>query len=152
MRTQVVRQSGASRRRLYLQNHWGLYRSDDSGDSWQDIAKRRTFRFLDFAWWSIPTILRPFTLCRLSPMSIAARRKQSCACTVRGNGGASWEPLTRGLPQKNALETILRDSLATDTCDPAGIYFGTRSGKIYGSNDDGKSWQLIHEGCLPWSA
>jgi len=29
------------------------------------------------------------------------------------NGGASWEPLTRGLPQKNALETILRDSLAT---------------------------------------
>jgi hypothetical protein len=24
--------------RLFLQNHWGLYRSDDGGDSWQDIA------------------------------------------------------------------------------------------------------------------
>jgi hypothetical protein len=62
------------------------------------------------------------------------------------NAGESWEPLTRGLPQKNALETVLRDSLATDTCDPAGVYFGTRSGKVYGSSDDGKSWRTIMEG------
>ena len=57
--------------------------------------------------------------------------------------------MTRGLPQKDALETILRDSLATDTCDPAGIYFGTRSGKVYGSSDDGKSWRAIMEGLPP---
>jgi photosystem II stability/assembly factor-like uncharacterized protein len=62
------------------------------------------------------------------------------------NAGETWEPLTRGLPQKNANETILRDALATDTCDPAGIYFGTRSGKVYGSSDDGKSWKVIMEG------
>jgi hypothetical protein len=62
------------------------------------------------------------------------------------DAGESWEPLTRGLPQKNANETILRDALATDTCDPAGIYFGTRSGKVYGSSDDGKSWKVIMEG------
>jgi hypothetical protein len=41
---------------------------------------------------------------------------------------------------------VLRDALATDTCDPAGIYFGTRSGKVYGSRDDGNSWQAIIEG------
>ena len=57
--------------------------------------------------------------------------------------------MTRGLPQKDALETILRDSMATDTCDPAGIYFGTRSGKVYGSSDDGKSWRAIIEGLPP---
>jgi hypothetical protein len=62
------------------------------------------------------------------------------------NAGESWEPLTRGLPQKNANETVLRDALATDTCNPAGVYFGTRSGKVYGSSDDGKSWQVIIEG------
>src|SRR5438309_7846149 len=61
------------------------------------------------------------------------------------NAGESWEPLTSGLPQKNANETILRDALATDTCDPAGVYFGTRSGKVYGSSDDGKSWKVIME-------
>jgi hypothetical protein len=65
------------------------------------------------------------------------------------NAGASWEPLTRGLPQKNAMETILRDSLAADTCNPAGIYFGTRSGKVYGSSDDGSSWQALVEGLPP---
>jgi len=65
------------------------------------------------------------------------------------NGGASWEALSRGLPQKNALETVVRDAMATDGCDPAGIYFGTRSGKVYGSSDDGKSWQAIIEGLPP---
>jgi hypothetical protein len=50
------------------------------------------------------------------------------------------------LPQKNALETVLRDGLAADPLDPAGIYFGTRSGKVYSSNNEGKSWELIMEG------
>src|SRR5436305_25977 len=51
-----------------------------------------------------------------------------------------------GLPHKDAMETVLRDALATDTCDPAGVYFGTRSGKVYGSSDNGKSWKVIMEG------
>jgi hypothetical protein len=62
------------------------------------------------------------------------------------NGGKSWEAMTRGLPQKDALETVLRDSMAADSLDPAGVYFGTRSGKMYGSHDDGRSWQLIQDG------
>jgi hypothetical protein len=47
------------------------------------------------------------------------------------------------------METVLRDAMASDTLDPAGIYFGTRSGMVYGSNDDGKSWQVILEGVPP---
>jgi hypothetical protein len=65
------------------------------------------------------------------------------------NAGESWEPMTSGLPQKNALETILRDSMATDMLDPAGIYFGTRSGKVYGSSNEGKSWDVVIEGLPP---
>jgi hypothetical protein len=65
------------------------------------------------------------------------------------NAGASWQPLSRGLPQKNAFETVLRDALAIDTLDPAGVYFATRSGKVYGSRDAGTSWQAIVEGLPP---
>ena len=65
------------------------------------------------------------------------------------NAGKSWEALTKGLPQKAAYETVLRDGMAADTLKPAGIYFGTRSGKLYGSANDGWSWQLIVEGLPP---
>ncbi|MGH9455644.1 MAG: WD40/YVTN/BNR-like repeat-containing protein, partial [Terriglobia bacterium] len=60
--------------------------------------------------------------------------------------GASWEPLMRGLPQKGAYETVLRDALTADSLDPAGIYFGTRSGQLFASRDEGKTWQKILDG------
>jgi len=131
--------------RLYAQNHWGLYRSDDSGDNWKDIAKGVPS---DFGFAMVGHPHDPETA------YIVPIESDEYRCTPEGklrvyrtrNGGGSWEALTRGLPQKNALETVLRDGLAADSLDPAGIYFGTRSGKVYGSNDEGKSWQLILEG------
>jgi hypothetical protein len=65
------------------------------------------------------------------------------------NAGKSWEPLTKGLPQKNAYETVLRDGMAADSLDPAGIYFGTRTGKLFGSSNEGGAWELIVEGLPP---
>jgi hypothetical protein len=62
------------------------------------------------------------------------------------NAGASWEPLTRGLPQQSAYETVLRDGMVTDSLDPVGVYFGTRSGKLYASRDAGKSWKEVLNG------
>ncbi len=47
--------------------------------------------------------------------------------------------------QKGAYECVLRDGMSADTHDPAGIYFGTRSGKLYASNDEGASWTAISE-------
>jgi photosystem II stability/assembly factor-like uncharacterized protein len=131
--------------RLYLQNHWGLYRSDDFGATWKDVAR------------GVPS---DFGFClAVHPHDaetayIVPIESDEYRCTPEGklrvyctrNGAKSWEALTRGLPQKDALETVLRDGLSTDTLDPAGVYFGTRSGKVYGSNNDGKSWQLIQEG------
>ena len=54
--------------------------------------------------------------------------------------------MTRGLPQTGAYETVLRDALTADSSNPAGIYFGTRSGKVFGSQDEGESWQEIADG------
>jgi hypothetical protein len=62
------------------------------------------------------------------------------------DAGASWEPLSNGLPQRDAYESVLRDALTTDAMNPAGIYFGTRSGKLFGSPDEGASWHEIADG------
>lgn len=131
--------------RLFLQNHWGLYRSDDYGDSWQDIAH------------DIPS---DFGFCVLvhphNPdwVYVVPVESDEFRCTPEGrlrvyrtrNAGRSWEALTRGLPQHDAYETVLRDALCADSLQPAGIYFGTRSGKLYASSDDGKSWRKIADG------
>jgi hypothetical protein len=53
--------------------------------------------------------------------------------------------MTRGLPQEGAYESVLRDGLDTDASDPAGVYFGTRSGKVFASRDEGASWDMVAE-------
>ncbi|HZS28513.1 MAG TPA: exo-alpha-sialidase [Candidatus Angelobacter sp.] len=141
-------QHPAQPQRLFLQNHWGLYRSDDGGNSWKGIANGVPS---DFGFCMAIHPHNPDTV------YIVPIESDEYRCTPEGklrvyctrNAGKSWEPLTRGLPQKDALETVLRDSLATDTCSSAGIYFGTRSGKVYGSADEGKSWQLVIGGLPP---
>ena len=65
------------------------------------------------------------------------------------NAGKKWEPMTKGLPQKKAYETVLRDAMAVDSLDPAGVYFGTRSGKVFASRDEGKSWDDVIDGLPP---
>ncbi|MCG8458894.1 MAG: hypothetical protein MI919_21655, partial [Holophagales bacterium] len=65
------------------------------------------------------------------------------------DSGESWQALEQGVPQANAYETVLRDGMSTDTCDPAGVYFGTRSGKLFASADGGDSWQALAEGLPP---
>jgi serine/threonine protein kinase len=134
--------------RLFLQHHWGLYRSDDSADSWQNISNGVPSDF-GFAMMMHP---RDPDCVYIVPIESDEFR-----CTPEGrlrvyrtrNAGASWEPLTRGLPQKGAYETVLRDALNTDRLDPAGIYFGTRSGELFASTDEGKNWKTILSGLPP---
>jgi len=131
--------------RLFLQNHWGLYRSDNHGDSWRDIARGVPS---DFGFTMVMHPHDPDCVYILPVESDEFR------CTPEGklrvyrtrNAGGSWEALERGLPQKGAYETVLRDAMSPDTLDPAGLYFGTRSGKLYASRDEGKSWKKIVEG------
>jgi BNR/Asp-box repeat protein len=130
--------------RLFLQNHWGLYRSDDGADSWVDIANGVPSDF-GFAMEIDPNDA-------LSAFIIPVESDEF-RCTPEGklrvyrtrNAGESWEPLSNGLPQDHALETILRDGLSTDGLKPTGIYFGTRNGKLFGSNDAGESWASIED-------
>ena len=56
---------------------------------------------------------------------------------------------TGGLPQSDAFETVLRDAMAVDAASPAGVYFGTRNGKLFGSADEGETWTALADGLPP---
>ena len=58
-------------------------------------------------------------------------------------GGNEWEPLTKGLPQSNCYVNVLRDSMAIDSLEPCGVYFGTTGGQVYASADSGDTWSPI---------
>jgi photosystem II stability/assembly factor-like uncharacterized protein len=134
--------------RLFLQNHWGLYRSDDWGERWHDIANGVPSDF-GFAMQMHPH--DPDTVYIVPIESDMFRCVPEAKLRVfrTRDAGASWEALGRGLPQAGAYESVLRDSLAADSLEPAGVYFGTRSGKLYGSPDAGDSWQEIADALPP---
>jgi photosystem II stability/assembly factor-like uncharacterized protein len=134
--------------RLFLQNHWGLYRSDDWGDSWQDIANGVPSDF-GFAMQMHPHDPETVYIVPIEADMFRATPEAKLRVYRTRNAGASWEPLTRGLPQHGAYENVLRDALAADSFDSAGIYFGTRSGKLYGSRDEGATWSEIADALPP---
>jgi photosystem II stability/assembly factor-like uncharacterized protein len=131
--------------RMFLQNHWGLYRSDDGGDSWQDIANGVPS---DFGFAMEIDHSDPNTVFIIPLESDEFRCTPEAKLRVyrTRDAGASWQALTNGLPQENAFETVLRDGMSGDSLTSMGLYFGTRSGKLFGSNDAGQSWNAIMEG------
>ncbi|HVE62764.1 MAG TPA: sialidase family protein [Mycobacteriales bacterium] len=127
--------------RLYLQHHWGIYRSDDGGAAWSpaESGVPSTFGFPIVAHPRTPgmayTLPLHSDMVRLTPDGQLRVFRTSDA-------GESWVPLSEGLPQQNAHTTVLRDAFAADDLDPVGLWFGTRTGQVYGSADEGASWQL----------
>jgi photosystem II stability/assembly factor-like uncharacterized protein len=129
--------------RLYQQNHCGMYRSDDGGRTWASIEAGlpSSFGFPAAAHPRDPDTLY------LVPLNgdIAGRFVPEAKAAVwrTRDAGKTWSDLRRGLPQENAFIGVLRQALATDRLEPAGVYFGTSSGSVYASADEGESWTCI---------
>ncbi|HEY7485138.1 MAG TPA: exo-alpha-sialidase [Streptosporangiaceae bacterium] len=125
--------------RMFLQHHGGVYRSDDAAGSWSRIDDGLP---ADFGFPIVVHPHRPDTVYVLPLTSDQVRmpaglRYQVCRSD---DAGATWRPLTAGLPTDPCHASVLRDAMCVDGGDPAGVYFGTRDGAVYASRDDGESW------------
>jgi hypothetical protein len=126
---------------LFQQHHTGVYRSDDRGDRWVDISEGLPSRF------GFPLALHPhdpetvYVVPHVSEKQRMVLEGRMAVWRSR-TGGASWEYLTAGLPE-NVWLTVLRENLAVDSCDPAGVYVGTHTGQVFYSRDEGGHWELL---------
>ena len=129
---------------LYAQNHGGVYRSDDGGDSWGSIADGLPS---DFGFPVVTHPRRSGTIYLFPLESSEGRFPPESACRVfrSRDAGATWQALGEGLPDHGFYAGVMRDALCVDDADPAGVYFGSRSGGVYASGDEGDSWSLVAE-------
>ncbi len=127
---------------LFMQKHWDVMRSDDAGDSWREVSGNLP---TDFGFVVDIHAHEPDTVYVLPIKSDAEHYVHDGKLRVfrSRSGGNDWEPLTKGLPQRDCYVNVLRDAMAVDTLDSCGIYFGTSGGQVYVSPDAGDNWAPI---------
>ncbi len=133
--------------RLYQQNHVGMHRSDDAGHSWTEITEGLPTEF-GFAAAAHPHDRDTFFVIPLDPGHGRTMPDGKAAVWRTQDAGSSWQAMRAGLPQQDAYLGVLRQGMTADTHEMPGYYFGTSTGQVFGSNDDGESWSQI-AGYLP---
>jgi photosystem II stability/assembly factor-like uncharacterized protein len=128
--------------RMYQQNHVGMHRSDDRGATWSEITEGLPTEF-GFAAAAHPHDRDTFHVIPLDPGHGRTMPDGKAAVWRTTDAGSSWTQLTKGLPQENAFVGVLREGMAGDTYDVPGYYFGTSTGQVFASADDGESWNEI---------
>ena len=141
--------SGAGRpERLFLQFHGSVYRSDDTGETWNDIKEGLPSGF-GFPMVSTRPTRTAHTSSRSTETSTESRPRARCGSTRPVTPGDSWTAHGKGLPSNESYLTILRQAFAHDGGSPLGLYFGATSGDVFGSADAGASWFTVHERLAP---
>jgi photosystem II stability/assembly factor-like uncharacterized protein len=127
---------------LFMQKHWDVMRSDDSGENWYEISGNLPS---DFGFVIDVHAHEPNTVYVVPIKSDGEHYPPEGKLRVYRckTGGNEWEALTKGLPQENCYVNILRDAMSVDTLDSCGIYFGTTGGQVYASADGGENWEAI---------
>ena len=133
--------------RLFLQNHWGLYRSDDCGEHWTDIANGVPSDF------GFPIVVHPHDADTVYVVPLAGMTR-TCpdgapAVWRSENGGDSWQRLARGFPKKDSYFTVLRDGLDVDELKSPALYMGTTTGQLWMGRDGGEKWECLFDALPP---
>ncbi len=134
--------------RIWGQAHWGVFRSDDSGATWEDVTEGLP----SFHGFPIAVTHHQPDAAYVVPLDYGRDNFRVCpgqfAVYRTRDGGASWQALTDGLPGPNDYQSVYREGLDTDGLDPEGVYVGTSNGQVYASADGGDQWQRL-PGTLP---
>ena len=127
---------------LFMQKHWDVMRSDDGGESWREVSGDLP---TDFGFPIAVHAHEPDTIYVVPIQSDSEHFPPEGRLRVYRSrtGGGSWEPLTKGLPQRDCYVNVLRDAMAVDSLDACGVYFGTTGGQVYASADAGDTWAPI---------
>jgi hypothetical protein len=127
--------------RLYAQNHGGVYRSDDGGDSWTSIGDSLSS---DFGFPVVVHPQEPETVFVFPNGAGDSRFPPEAKARVwrSRDAGTSWDVLGEGLPD-GFYSSVLRDALSADDADPAGLYLGSRAGNVFVSTDGAESWREV---------
>ncbi|MGH7581716.1 MAG: WD40/YVTN/BNR-like repeat-containing protein [Gemmatimonadales bacterium] len=130
---------------LFMQKHWDVLRSDNGGDLWREVSGDLP---TDFGFVIDVHAHEPETVYVVPIKSDSEHFPPDGKLRVfrSRTGGNTWEPLSKGLPQRDCYVNVLRDAMSVDSLDECGIYFGTTGGQIYGSSDAGDTWApIVHE-------
>jgi photosystem II stability/assembly factor-like uncharacterized protein len=127
---------------LFMQKHWHVMRSDDAGDHWTKVSGNLP---TDFGFVIDVHAHEPDTIFVVPIKSDSEHFPLDGRLRVYRSrtGGNDWEPLAKGLPEKDCYVNVLRDAMGVDTLDSCGVYFGTTGGQVYASPDGGDSWTAI---------
>ncbi len=127
---------------LFMQKHWDVMRSDNAGESWQEVSGNLPS---DFGFPIDVHAHEPETIYVVPIKSDSEHFPPDGKLRVYRSrtGGNEWEALAKGLPQIDCYVNVLRDAMAVDSLDSCGLYFGTTGGQVYASADGGDSWTAI---------
>jgi photosystem II stability/assembly factor-like uncharacterized protein len=127
---------------LFMQKHWDVMRSDNSGEQWKEVSGNLP---TDFGFVIDVHAHEPETIYVVPIKSDGEHFVPEGKLRVyrSRSGGNEWEALTKGLPQQDCYVNVLRDAMAVDSLDKCGIYFGTTGGQLYASPDAGDTWAPI---------
>ena len=131
---------------MYQQNHVGMHRSDDAGETWTEITEGLPTEF-GFAAAAHPHDRDTFHVIPLDPGHGRTMPDGQAAVWRTKDAGSSWERLANGLPQENAHLGVLRHGMTGDTYDTPGYYFGTSTGP--GVRERGRRRKLERDRELP---
>lgn len=133
--------------RLYQQNHCGIYRIDRPSDEWVRIGRNMPRQVGDIGF---PMVVHPRddNVAWVFPMdgqTVWPRTSPEGKPAVyqTRDGGTTWDRLDHGLPDNQAWWTVKRQAMTADQHDPVGLYFGTTSGDLWMSRDEGRRWTNI---------